>query len=300
MEMQQVRYFLALARTLNFTRAAEECNVSQPSLTRAIQMLEAELGGELLRRERGKSHLTELGKRMLPLLGRCYESALHAKTLASAINNQDFAPLTLAVSHTVNLEVIMESIAGLFGGLPGVQLSLRHGGGEEILGLLKDGAVELAVAGPLDDGWNRLDRWTLYQEPYALAMADAAALNFANDLSLDKLDGTTVFFQSGCEVRMDVMRRLEENGVKPTATHEVVTLHDLFAMVERGLGLAIVPASAPVHPGVRRTVLSDHTLNREVSAYAVAGRRRDTAAGAPLYPLRRAGFFNSATTAPPA
>ena len=64
MEIQQIRYFLTLARTLNFTRAAEECNVSQSALTRAIQALEAELGGELMRREHSKSHLTELGKRI--------------------------------------------------------------------------------------------------------------------------------------------------------------------------------------------------------------------------------------------
>ena len=54
MEMHQVRYFLAVARTRNFTRAAEECNVSQPSLTRAIQKLEGELGGPLFRREGGR------------------------------------------------------------------------------------------------------------------------------------------------------------------------------------------------------------------------------------------------------
>ena len=52
MEMHQVRYFLAVARMLNFTRAADECNVTQPSLTRAIKQLEAELGGDLFRRER--------------------------------------------------------------------------------------------------------------------------------------------------------------------------------------------------------------------------------------------------------
>ena len=57
MEMHQVRYFLAVADTLNFTRAAELCNVSQPALTRAIQQLEEELGGLLLRRERKLTHL---------------------------------------------------------------------------------------------------------------------------------------------------------------------------------------------------------------------------------------------------
>jgi DNA-binding transcriptional LysR family regulator len=52
MEMHQVRYFLAVARTLNFTRAAEECKVAQPSLTRAVRQLEEELAGDLFRRER--------------------------------------------------------------------------------------------------------------------------------------------------------------------------------------------------------------------------------------------------------
>ena len=85
MEMHQVRYFLALSETLNFTEAALRCNVSQPALTRAIQTLEVELGGELLRRERKLSHLTELGERMLPLMRQCYESALAIRTAAQSI-----------------------------------------------------------------------------------------------------------------------------------------------------------------------------------------------------------------------
>ena len=58
MEMQQVRYFVTLAQVLNFTRAAEQCNVTQPALTRAILLLEHELGGPLFHRERGYTHLS--------------------------------------------------------------------------------------------------------------------------------------------------------------------------------------------------------------------------------------------------
>jgi LysR family transcriptional regulator, hydrogen peroxide-inducible genes activator len=58
MEMHQIRYFLAVCDTLNFTRAAQQCNVSQPALTRAIQKLEEALGGLLFRRERHLTHLT--------------------------------------------------------------------------------------------------------------------------------------------------------------------------------------------------------------------------------------------------
>ena len=73
MEMHQVRYFLATVSELNFTKAAEKCNVTQPSLTRAIKQLEDELGGDLFRRERPQAQLTELGQRMHPLLKQCYE-----------------------------------------------------------------------------------------------------------------------------------------------------------------------------------------------------------------------------------
>ena len=68
MELHEIRYFLALSKTLNFTKAAEACNVSQPALTRAIQKMEDELGGLLFSRERNNTHLTELGRLIEPHL----------------------------------------------------------------------------------------------------------------------------------------------------------------------------------------------------------------------------------------
>src|SRR6516164_11400089 len=68
MELHQIRYFVALCETLNFARAAEQCNVSQPSLTRAVQKLEQELGGSLIHRERRNTRLTALGELVRPML----------------------------------------------------------------------------------------------------------------------------------------------------------------------------------------------------------------------------------------
>src|SRR5262252_756481 len=98
--MYHIRYFLAVSETLNLTKAAERCNVAQPALSRAIHALENELGGELLRRERALSHLTELGQRMLPMLRQSYETARAAKMLAASIKNGEAAPLSIAVSQT--------------------------------------------------------------------------------------------------------------------------------------------------------------------------------------------------------
>ena len=79
MEMHQVRYFLAVCEALNFTRAAEACNVAQPSLTKAIRKLEDELGGELFRRERNQTQLTDLGQLMKPHIETIYSASEAAK-----------------------------------------------------------------------------------------------------------------------------------------------------------------------------------------------------------------------------
>jgi DNA-binding transcriptional LysR family regulator len=62
MEFQEIRYFLAMSQTLNFTKAAEICQVSQPALTRGIRKMEDELGGLLFSREPNNTHMAELGR----------------------------------------------------------------------------------------------------------------------------------------------------------------------------------------------------------------------------------------------
>src|SRR5215467_12222388 len=86
MEMHQVRYFLAAAEELNFSRAAEKCNVSQPSLSRALQQLEGDLGGRLFHRERNFTHLTDLGQMVRPHLEMVYSAAIRAKRLSKDLS----------------------------------------------------------------------------------------------------------------------------------------------------------------------------------------------------------------------
>ena len=137
MEMHQVRYFLAVARVLNFTRAAEECHVAQPSLNRAIRQLEGELGGDLFRRERPQAQLTELGQRMLPLLKQCYDSAINARSLASAIKRGEVGSLRLALSQTIDPSVVMPQIIELGRLFSGLELKLYRGTSADVLGYLK-------------------------------------------------------------------------------------------------------------------------------------------------------------------
>src|SRR5216110_604745 len=101
MEMQQVRYFLAVCDELNFTRAAEKCHVAQPSLTRSIKLLEDELGGPLFHRERTRTHLSELGNSVRPFLEEVYQRAQQAKDLAAGFSALKKTPLKLGIMCTI-------------------------------------------------------------------------------------------------------------------------------------------------------------------------------------------------------
>src|SRR4051812_45882936 len=139
MEMHQIRYFLAVSRTLNFTRAAEECHVAQPSLTRAIKLLEAELGGDLFRRERNFTHLTDFGQRMLPLMNQCYDSALSAKKLASSFKTGTVASLTIALSHAISMTLLVASLSELMRVFPTLELRFLRGSAGDLAEYLKRG-----------------------------------------------------------------------------------------------------------------------------------------------------------------
>jgi LysR family hydrogen peroxide-inducible transcriptional activator len=86
MEMQQVRYFLALCEERNFTRAAKRCGVAQPSLTRAIKQLEDELSGALFYRGKSETRLTKLGKLVHPRMQKINQDAAHALQAAQNFN----------------------------------------------------------------------------------------------------------------------------------------------------------------------------------------------------------------------
>lgn len=297
MEMQQVRYFLAVAKTLNFTRAAEECNVTQPALTRAIKQLEDELGGELIRREGRLSHLTDLGNRMQPLLQQCYDSALTAKTLAAKVKRGEVPNLSLAVSRTLDLELIMAPLAEMHRAFPGLQLKLRRGTGAQIAALLKNGDVDLALGGPMGETWDRLEAWPMFTETFDLVVGAEHALAARNDLELDVelIREARFLIHANTDPAEFETSRLCAAGICLDHAHEVDSNRDLEALVVAQFGIAIMPASTLKSPRLRHLNYAALDLRRTVAIYSVAGRPRSREAAA-LLNLVRSSDWSSALT----
>lgn len=294
--MHHIRYFLAVSETLNLTKAAERCNVTQPALSRAIQALENELGGALLRRERTLSHLTELGQRVLPMLRQSYETAVAAKMLATSIKTGEATPLSIAVSHTVALNRFTTTLRELSRAFPGLQLKMHRGSGSEITEFLKSGTVELAIAGPLGETWSRLDELPLFEEPFGLVVSQTNRLAGRNEIEFKDIASEKLLINTGCEMAEELRACLEANGILYTATHQVATQEDVLALLKAALGVAIIPIGAVEADGVCRIPLKHLNLVRKVSVYTVAGRHRAIASATLFNMLRAADWgFSSGT-----
>jgi DNA-binding transcriptional LysR family regulator len=288
--MHHIRYFLAVSETLNLTKAAERCNVTQPALTRAMKTLENELGGELLRRERALSHLTELGQRILPMLRNCYETALAAKLVAASITKRETAPLTVAISHSVSLRRFERLLRELARALPGLQLNLCRGSGREVAEALRNGTAELVIAGPLNEDWSRLETIPLFEETFVLGVSVAHRLANRDEIEFREVSSETFLINVGCELVDKIKACLETNNILDAATHRVATQEDLLILLKAGLGVAIVPVGVAETDGVRRVGLKQLNLVRSVSVYTVAGRNR-TVACATFYNMLRAASW---------
>jgi len=292
MEMHQIRYFLAVSRTLNFTRAAEECGVAQPSLTRAIQGLEAELGGDLFVRERARTHLTELGQRMLPLIQQCYDSAVTAKSLAGAIKSGRVAPLKLALSLSVNIAIVLPALTEISRSFPGLELKFLRGATGDMKDALEKGSADVAVAGMLRTDWQRMEHWTLFTERFILAVGEGHRLAGRGRVDVAELRDENIVRRAHCESAEDLDGLLRELGLINSQRHEAHSEGDVAALLTAGVGVAIVPVSAPLPGNVVRVELEGLDHKRSVGAYAVAGRPRGAPAGAILKMLRASNWSN--------
>jgi DNA-binding transcriptional LysR family regulator len=288
MEMHQIRYFLAVSDTLNLTKAAERCNVAQPSLTRAIQALEAELGGELIRRERNLSHLTELGQRVLPMLRQCYETVAAAKSVAASIRNGVVVPLSLALSYTIGLKPFENVLQELARAFPGLQLNLLRGSRNEIIEYLKTGAAELAIAGPLGEVAPRLNALPLFDQPCELGAGNGHRLASKTHVEFADLAAETLVIDTSCELTEEFRARLSSNGIGNTAIHYVTRREDQLALLKAGLGIAIVTVAGAEMNALRHRPISGLGLRLTVSAYTVSNRQRGSASIALLNLLQAA------------
>jgi len=290
MEMHQVRYFLAVARLLNFTRAADDCNVTQPSLTRAIKQLEAELGGDLFRRERPAAQLTELGLRMHPLLQQCYDAASGARSLASSFKSGEVGALRIALTHSIDLSLLIPHLDQIRRQFNRLEFRFLRGNSQEVGEYLKKGEAELGIAAELGDDWDRLDTWPLFTESFHLVVNKHHPLAGRDKIGFDELRAEQLLTRSYCEHRDRLGKSLHEHGIAVESSHPISSERDLIELLEADIGVAVIPHTATIPDTLKRTSVEGLDSRRTVHLYSVAGRQRTAVASAVMRMLRGADW----------
>lgn len=284
MEMYQVRYFLAAAELLNFTRAAERLHVAQPSLTRAIQKLEEELGGPLFRRERANTHLTELGRLMLPHLQASLAAAEAAKKQAVSFRMRETGQLSVGACSTMSAEMGAPLLAAVAAEIVGLELDLEVEPSERLEERLMAGDLDTAFLTPVDvrdgAGSDRFDFRTFIEEPFVVAFAPGHHLERTQEVTLEALDGEMLVVRVGCAHEAAVAAAMDARGISRIVRHRTADERWLAELVRSGLGCILWPEAIARGRGLPYRRLIDLPLTFRVALTTVAGRRHSPALAA--------------------
>ncbi len=272
MELHQVRYFLAVASTLNFTRAAEMCNVTQPALTKGVQKLEQELGGELICRERQLTHLTDLGKAVLPMLERALASTEAVRHRARQFQQKEVAPLTIGLAPSISASLVLEPIAEIRKFVPGIHVELREEPASRLVDLLLEGEINVALVGDLDDTPERIDNWTLFEERYVAFLAPSHELADLPAIGMEALREANILDRSYCDVAPK-FHRICFPDAPPHHNHRSNRDSHLQHLASAGFGIIIAPEHMPRLPSLNALPIEGDPIWREVRLLVVQGRR---------------------------
>ncbi len=272
MELNQIRYFLTLCRELNFTRAAEICHVSQPALTKAVKNLEEELGGELFRRERGNSHLTDLGRLMQPHLEQVLTATEMARAEAGSFRKSKKAPLKMGVMCTISPHVMVDFLRAVRERVPAVELSITELPGNALIDTMIKGDMDIALAG-MPKLPERFDAVPLYAERYGVAFAKGHRFEKLNAVPMRELANEHYVQRIHCEFddHWDALKPGWDLDVNVRFRSEREDW--VQAMLAAGMGCAVMPEFLPRYAGVVLRLLIEPEVDRTISLVTVAGRR---------------------------
>lgn len=271
MNLEQLRSFLAVAETGHFTKAAAKLHVAQPTLSRHISGLETELGSELFNRARGNITLTAAGETLLPVASRMLADAEHIRFQMHEMAGLRRGRVRLGAPPSMCVSVVAEVVGPYHRDYPGVDLHLRESGSHHLLNELVGGTLDLAliVASEHDPASaESLEHTPLFVEELVVVSADPQ--HFAGheaELSLRGLaDMPQIVFSESYDLRAATMGAYRAHDLAPNIVLEGAEMDAVLRFVERGLGVAVVPATVLLdRPGLESRRLIEPSLTRTIA-----------------------------------
>lgn len=266
----QLESFVAVAEELHFGAAAARLNMTQPPLSRQIQLLERELGAQLFVRSSRRVELTAAGQTLLPSARRILDLCTKTELDVRRVSTGDAGSIVLGYTAIAGQAALPWLLRLAREHMPGVSLVLREAVSADQLEALSRGAVDLGLLRPIVSRAG-VQTELVFKDRLVVALPEGHALATGGGVRLKDLEGQPLMMYSTAEARYFydlVMRLYESAAVTPTITQLASQVPALLAFAAAGLGITLVPASAMdfAPPGVVAEELRGHAgledLNR--------------------------------------
>ncbi len=273
MQLHQLQYFVAVADTRHFTRAAAQMHVAQPSLSQQIRALERELGAELFHRARGHISLTDAGEALLPLAQRILADTETARREVQEVAQLRRGRVRLGATPSLCASLVPDVLRAFHDRYPGVELVVHEDASQDLVRILAAGELDLAlVITPLPGQAPALATSELLREELvAVSALSSPAPGAGGRLRVaDLRDQPLVMFRRGYDLREFTTAACRAAGFEPVFTVEGGEMDAVLGFVRAGLGLAVIPGMVAARAALRVTPFAAPGLHRTI---AVAHRK---------------------------
>jgi len=265
---------VAVAEHRHFTRAAEELDIAQPSLSASIRALEAELGAPLFHRVRGDVSLTPAGEALLPIAKRVLADLDAARQEVGSLVQLRSGQVRLGATPSLCTGLLPEVLSQFRRSYPGIQLSLREGGSRDLVRALEAGDLDLAlVILPLTPRDRGLQARPVLREDLVLAMsasmraelAGPAAWPAGRAVAMSALEGIPLLtFRRGYDLRVALEDACAAAGFEPTLVVEGGEMDALVSLAEAGVGACLLPITVARRSSLLTYPLSARNMSRTI------------------------------------
>jgi DNA-binding transcriptional LysR family regulator len=266
-QLQQLSSFVAVAEVRHFTRAAETLRVAQPSLSKQIRTLEAELGAPLFSRARGNIALTPAGEALLPLARRILADVETARREVQDLTGLRRGRVRLGATPSLFMGLLPDALARFRGRYPGIELHVEEGGSRDLVHDLARGHLDLAlIILPLQSTDPALATAPILREDLVVVSPRSSAPERPY-LRIEELrDRPLVMFRRGYDLRDATWAACRQAGFEPRFAVEGGEMNAVLRFVEAGLGPAVVPSMVLAgRPGLTGTPLAPPGLRRTIA-----------------------------------
>lgn len=299
MELYQIRYFLAVADTLNFTRASERSFVSQPALTKAIQRLEEAIGGRLFDRTKNAVQLTELGRAMLPNFKHIFETANQTREQAKRLTREQKETVRVGVMCTIDFDLVLPGFAECQTGQTAIELSFREGNLEALTDALDRAEIDLGIMCSPYEIPRRFKPVPLFREDYVVAIGDDHRFMGRQAIEMGELNRERYCERIYCEFSSYIERLLVDRGINLEVVQQSPREDWIQAFVRSNFGVAFMPESIANAAKLAHVHTVDCPIEREVSVLVQAERPTTAAQRAVVDSLAAYHWERSAILRPP-